>query len=596
MARPKARDGRASRARPGLGPVLRTAVVLIAAMAAFGAVGCEEDQLISGRCDDNNDCTAGQRCEQAGLNFHRCVPTDAAVDDGGADRPSDLGASDGRDLGAADRPDGAVDRPAVPDAPVDMGPVRCSSSTECQSAGDPNRPLCAGGLCVGCQTPNAGTCGPAHPLCDPTSGACVDCSTSAQCSDPALPYCVNQRCVSCADGGGDAGCKLRDPARPICGTAGKCAECSSNDHCKAAPDKAFCTAGTCVGCQLAAPTVCTGTTPLCNPTTGVCGACLTDSDCKLDTTPACVDGHCASCALAPPGKCASIKPNSPTCGPTGACVECLTSADCTLAAARPICNTATHVCRPCTADNECAARGPNDPGICLDNRGGTCATEAEVIVVSSGAGCGAVGNRATPLCLPQDALGLINANRAVVAIHGTVAGFNWILSSDTPALTVVGKETAVIAGGAQSSIRIEGPGDVLVRGVTVRSCDVAGVVATAGATLRLRDAYIEGNRGGGILLDGAHFEIRNTTVVDNGPGLTGATSWGGILALSITGTPARLDNVSIKNNKQVGLACAAAVAGAGVYAKNNAGGIDVQDTCAITTCDPESATCGAGAM
>jgi hypothetical protein len=300
--------------------------------------------------------------------------------------------------------------------------------------------------------------------------------------------------------------------------------------------------------------------------------------------------------MAAAGRCAAIKPSSPTCGPTGSCVECVASADCTLDPARPICNTNTHVCRACTADVECAARGPNDPGICLDNKGGRCATEAEVIVVADAAGCGPAGTRATPLCLAQDAPGLFTTNRTVVAIHGTVAGFAWTLTSDTPAITVVGKESAVIAGGAKSSIRLEGPADVTVRGVTVRSCDVVGVVATGGATLRLRDANIEGNRGGGILLDGAHFEIRNATLVDNGPGLTGATSWGGILALGITGTPARLDNVSIKNNKQVGLACAAAVMGSGIYAKNNAGGIDVQDTCALTTCDPESATCGAGAM
>jgi hypothetical protein len=574
-----------------MGLVLHAALALA---VIIGAIGCAEDQLIAGRCDDSADCTAGQRCEQAGLNFHRCVPSDAAIDDGGrdgADRPGDLGDRDA----VSDRPDAAVDRP-VSDVPVDMGPIRCSSNSQCQLAGDPNRPFCAGGICVGCQTPDAGTCAPPHPLCDPGSGACVDCASNAQCADPALPYCVNQLCQSCAASGGDAGCKLRDPARPICAASGKCAECATNDHCAATPEKAFCAAGTCVGCQLAGASACSGTTPACNATTGACVACLADSDCKVNNAPACVGNRCVSCALAPAGRCATIKPASPACGPLGGCVECLTSADCTLAAARPICNTTTHTCRACTADNECAARSPNDPGICLDNRGGACASEAEVIVVSSGAGCGAVGDRATPLCLAQDALGLVKANRAVVAIHGTVAGFNWVLTSDTPALTVVGKETAVIAGGAQSGIRIEGPGDVLVRGVTVRSCDVVGVVATAGATLRLRDAYVEGNRGGGILLDGAHFEIRNTTLIDNGPGLTGATSWGGILALSIAGTPARLDNVSIKNNKQVGLACAAAIAGAGVYAKNNAGGIDVQDTCAITTCDPESATCGAGAM
>jgi hypothetical protein len=572
--------------------------LLIAAGVVEGNLaltGCEGEQLIAGRCDVDHDCPSGQRCEQAGLDFHRCVALDASADAIGGD-----GARADRPLG-----DGPVDAAGdARDAPADMGsggdggPLRCTSSAECQASGAyPTRPFCQAGVCVGCQAADAGTCAPPHPLCDPGSGACVDCTSSAQCTRAGLPYCVAQRCLSCADSGGDSACKLRDPTKPACATSGRCAECANNDHCKAAPNKPFCVGDVCVGCQQAGASTCTGATPACDPVSGACVECAVDADCKQDAAPACVANKCVSCALAAAGKCATLKPTTPACGPAGACVECVASADCTLDPARPICNTANHVCRPCTADAECAARKPTDPGICLEERGGACASEAEVIVVANVNGCGTTGGtRIAPLCQPQDALAQVASNRAVVALHGTLPGFAWTLTADTPPITVVGKETAVLAGGIQSSIRLDGPGDVLVRGIIARSCDTVGVVATGGAKFTLRDSVIDGNRGGGILLDGARFDIRNTTVIGNGPGLTGTTSWGGILALNIPASTVRLDRVSIKDNKQVGLACASAISGSGIYAKNNAGGIEVQDTCAITTCDPESATCGAGPM
>jgi hypothetical protein len=48
---------------------------------------------------------------------------------------------------------------------------------------------------------------------------------------------------------------------------------------------------------------------------------------------------------------------------------------------------------------------------------------------------------------------------------------------------------------------------------------------------------VTNNPGGGILLNGAAFDIKNTTVTGNGPAtFGGATAWGGILVKTFPGT------------------------------------------------------------
>jgi hypothetical protein len=99
---------------------------------------------------------------------------------------------------------------------------------------------------------------------------------------------------------------------------------------------------------------------------------------------------------------------------------------------------------------------------------------------------------------------------------------------------------------------------------------------------------------GGIFLGGAAFDIRNTTVTNNGPGQAGATAWGGIIVNALPSTgPAQLALVTIASNKQVGIACNQAITGTGVLATANVGGIEVGTTCNIMPCMTPSSTCGA---
>jgi hypothetical protein len=51
--------------------------------------------------------------------------------------------------------------------------------------------------------------------------------------------------------------------------------------------------------------------------------------------------------------------------------------------------------------------------------------------------------------------------------------------------------------------------------------------------------------------------------------------------------------MSIKDNSQVGLSCAGAITGTGVYVSGNSGGVDINTTCAVSPCTSTSSTCGA---
>ena len=57
--------------------------------------------------------------------------------------------------------------------------------------------------------------------------------------------------------------------------------------------------------------------------------------------------------------------------------------------------------------------------------------------------------------------------------------------------------------------------------------------------------------------------------------------------------PAFLDFVTIKDNKQVGLACINKIVGTNVFASGNSGGIDIQALCNVTACPVAGTDCGA---
>jgi hypothetical protein len=118
-------------------------------------------------------------------------------------------------------------------------------------------------------------------------------------------------------------------------------------------------------------------------------------------------------------------------------------------------------------------------------------------------------------------------------------------------------------------------------------------VVDPGATLILDSVTVTGNSGGGILLDGAAFNITNTAVTNNGPGDLMGTTWGGVRVQgSSSAGPRNLNLVTIQNNGGPGISCTAAVQGMGVLATGNSA-VDISPTCVITSCGTASAACGA---
>lgn len=198
-----------------------------------------------------------------------------------------------------------------------------------------------------------------------------------------------------------------------------------------------------------------------------------------------------------------------------------------------------------------------------------------------------------PLCAPQDAQPLLSARRVVV-LRGGLPGFAWTLSG--PQVSVFGQRSAVIAGGVFPGVRVTG-GDCYVRDLSVTGgvgMNATGIIADGGATLSTDGVSVTNNAGGGILLDGAKFEMRNTTVVGNGPGeAAGGVPWGGIRVQNMPfGGPAKLERVTVKDNKAPGLTCSGPIQGVGVFATGNST-IDIASTCMVTPCSPAGPTCGA---
>jgi hypothetical protein len=122
-----------------------------------------------------------------------------------------------------------------------------------------------------------------------------------------------------------------------------------------------------------------------------------------------------------------------------------------------------------------------------------------------------------------------------------------------------------------------------------------GVDAEAGATIQMDHSVVQNNSAGGVLVNGAAFSIKNTTINGNGPGSSGAVTWGGILlSNALSGGPAQLQLLAVQNNMGGGIACSSPVTGtAGILVSGNTLGLDIGTTCGFSSCGAPSATCGA---
>ena len=187
----------------------------------------------------------------------------------------------------------------------------------------------------------------------------------------------------------------------------------------------------------------------------------------------------------------------------------------------------------------------------------------------------------------QPAVAAVGAARDLIVVRGTVTNASTPFSAGAKQITVVGQSSAVVA-----TIHLAA-GDAYVRDIKFGPFAGIGVQADAGSTLRLNHVVVTGNTGGGVFVDGAAFDIRNTSVTANGPGTSGAITWGGILVSNPPAAgPKQLNLVTVQSNGGPGIACSTAVTGTGVLASGN-GSVDIGPTCMFSSCGAATPTCGA---
>jgi hypothetical protein len=275
---------------------------------------------------------------------------------------------------------------------------------------------------------------------------------------------------------------------------------------------------------------------------GRSGGCSTSGECGDGGARVCdVDaGVCVGCLTR--ADCAGATPACDTI--TKACVACLGSGsggDCV--GTTPVCE--AKACRACRTDSEC----PADPGVCLAD--GHCATAGEAVFVEfKSAGCaGADGTSGGPFCTPNEGVAALTSARHVLVIRGAMSD-RLVLSTIALRPVVVGKKNASddpasVPATAGTAIQILSD-DVVVRdlavgngsvsgskgivvsnpstkarlsNVTVSLTNGLGVQADSGAELDMDRCAVLNNSVGGILINGASYQIQNSVVAGNGYGM-----------------------------------------------------------------------------
>jgi hypothetical protein len=334
------------------------------------------------------------------------------------------------------------------------------------------------------------------------------------CTKTNTRYCADRVQNDCAKSFRDAGTDMRRDAVAETGDApdaGDVAEAGdAREDAEVAmdlvPEKPTCSVSSCMD----------DTKAICEVDAGTCRTCLTGAECKARD-------------LTKPG-CAG-----------GTCYECATNAECTVAATKPICD--GHKCRSCAADTECGG-----PGICDES--GKCLLEEQVIHLDANAtGCAAAdGTAAKPFCSSDKAVAALAPARATIIVHGPNGQI--ALNTTAAPILVVGKKNA---GGESASLSVGVgaglaviSGDVLVRDITAvagTSANSKGIVASGattkvrllrvnvstgtgigvqadtGVSLSMNRCIVQGNTVGGLLVNGAAYDVANSVFANNGYGV-----------------------------------------------------------------------------
>jgi hypothetical protein len=166
-------------------------------------------------------------------------------------------------------------------------------------------------------------------------------------------------------------------------------------------------------------------------------------------------------------------------------------------------------------------------------------------------------------------------------------------SAGTVAATLTGPASTTTETG---TIKL-GSGDLYIRGLSITGGS-PGIWATGGI-IRLDHVTVSNNTAGGILLDGAGFDIKDTTVDNNGSNIYDQP-FGGIRIQNAPTSPTTLKSLTLSTantNQQVGVSCASGTSSlltaSGILVSGNTGGDITSVACGFTSCGTASTTCGA---
>jgi hypothetical protein len=172
------------------------------------------------------------------------------------------------------------------------------------------------------------------------------CRSDDQCAGT-TPRCdvATSRCVACAADTACAGGSVCDPG------SGACVECVTNDDCDAPTATCDLTRHLCVAaCRTTAQCAGRG---VCDTTTGSCLGCVRDTDCARGTHCDLAGGECVDCLVA-----ADCPADSPLCTPGHTCSDvCVTDADCNDGSSPQdppsFCDPRNHLCVDCLRNVDC---------------------------------------------------------------------------------------------------------------------------------------------------------------------------------------------------------------------------------------------------
>lgn len=230
-------------------------------------------------CKADTDCAEGQVCNDGTCEADTTGCT--ADTDCAAGQVCNNGTCEADTSGCTADTD-CADGEVCNNGTCETAATSCTSDADCSDT-----EICDNGTCVSTLCTSDADCAGEQwkTKCDTTTGACVECFTTADCTDADYPYCNNGNgyCVQCQ---GNSDCS--DPMYPACDTTEGWCGCSADSDCSF---------GTCMtdpyygitfcGCE--ADSDCSGETPYCNTDTNACVACTDSFQCTDAAAPACAE-------------------------------------------------------------------------------------------------------------------------------------------------------------------------------------------------------------------------------------------------------------------------------------------------------------------